>query len=258
MDLPQTRRSFLIGAAGALGALTLPSVAVDGARSKKKGWGGNSPNLHEKFRVSWYYDWTGNGRSSESVEYVPMIWGAKTLGQQPLQKSTGPKPPTALLGFNEPERGDQSKMSLDQAIELWPKLEELATAHKLRLGSPAPSSDPGGMRWLEAFMERADRQKLRVDFVALHWYRSRDGSAFATWLNEMHRKYRRPLWITEFNGWSGTERENLAFVRTALRALERDSDVERYAYFNTKAGHPCALLGADGAPTKLGELYLEA
>ena len=48
------------------------------------------------------------------------------------------------------------------------------------------------------------------------------------------------------------------FLRGALKALERDRDVERYAYFNSRAGHVCALLKADGSLSELGQMYLEA
>ncbi len=251
----QSRRHFLRASALTLGASTLRLLAAPEA-GKKKGWAGNSSTMHAKFGVSWFYDWSDNGRGAAGVEFVPMIKTGRSIDGKPLARTPGPV--TALLGFNEPERASQGNLTVDAAIAQWPRLVELARAKNLRLGSPAPSSDGGGMAWLTAFMEKADRAKLQVDFVALHWYRSRDAAAFANWLEEMHRKFRRPLWLTEFNGWSGTPQENEVFLRAALRTLERDRDVERYAYFNTRAGHPCALLQADGNLTKLGELYRDA
>jgi hypothetical protein len=182
-----------------------------------------------------------------------MVNNGRALGWKPLAGTSGRI--TALLGYNEPERADQGNLSVQEALAQWPRLVELARSHRLRLGSPAPSSDARGMAWLAEFMAGADRARLPVDFVALHWYRSRDAGAFGAWLDEMHRKFRRPLWLTEFNGWSGTVRENEAFLRRALRLLEASRHVERYAYFNPRAGHPCALLAADGSPTELGKIY---
>jgi hypothetical protein len=98
-----------------------------------------------------------------------------------------------------------------------------------RLSSPAPSSDGKGMAWLDRFMEEADKRKLRVDFIAVHWYRSADPAAFEAFLKDLHRKYRRPIWVTEFNGWKVSEREHERFLKGALRVLERLSFVERYA-----------------------------
>ncbi|MEY3130843.1 MAG: hypothetical protein RLY12_1215, partial [Verrucomicrobiota bacterium] len=46
------------------------------------------------------------------------------------------------------------------------------------------------------------------------------------------------------------------FLRGALKAMERQRFVERYAYFNPKDGK--AALLKDGALTKLGEIYRDA
>jgi len=251
----KTRRQFLQSTALMLGGMVLPASAA-APTSKKKGWAGSSVEMHQKFGVSWFYGWVGNGRGTPGVEFVPMINNGKAIQWKPLVST--PDPITALLGYNEPERASQGNLSVDEAIAQWPQLVALAATRNLRLGSPAPSSDKGGMEWLSAFMEKAEKARLKIDFVALHWYRGRDAAAFATWIDEMSRKYRKPLWITEFNGWSGTPQENEAFLRSALRTLERESSVERYAYFNTKPGHPCALLKPDGTLSRLGQLYLAA
>jgi hypothetical protein len=251
----KTRRQFIQSAALALWAMALPASAAT-AKSKKKGWAGSSPEMHRKFGASWFYGWAGNGTGAPGVEFVPMINNGKAIQGDPLVST--PDPITALLGYNEPERASQGNLSVDEAIVQWPRLVELAASRNLRIGSPAPSSDKGGMEWLAAFMDKAKKAQLKIDFVALHWYRGRDAAAFASWLDEIHRKYHRPLWITEFNGWAGTPQENETFLRAALRTLERETSVERYAYFNPSAGHPCALLKPDGSLTRLGELYLAA
>ena len=163
-----------------------------------------------------------------------------------------------LLGYNEPERGDQGNTTLEKGLELWPKLVELAEKKNLRLGSPAPSSDDKGMKWLDAFMKEAKRKKLRVDFIAIHWYRSRDPDAFETFVKELAKSYRLPIWITEFNGWTGPERENYDFLKKSLRFLERSKDIERYAYFEPGKGKEHSLFQKDGSLSRMGELYRDA
>ena len=72
-----------------------------------------------------------------------------------------------LLGFNEPDLGDQANMPVEQALDLWPRL--MGTG--LILGSPSVATGgelPGG--WLDRFMKGAKKRKLRVDFITLHWY----------------------------------------------------------------------------------------
>ena len=163
-----------------------------------------------------------------------------------------------LLGFNEPERVKQGNVTVEKAIELWPKLVALAEKKDLRLGSPAPSSDQAGVDWLAAFMERAKRDKLKIDFVAVHWYRSRDAGEFEEFINKVSRDFDLPIWATEFNGWTGPEEENYEFLKDSLKFQERDRNVERYAYFNPPKGKPHSLLDKDDKLTRMGELYRDA
>lgn len=250
---------------GKLAAATLPvgmvgPLAAQGGRVKppngKKGWCGGNVGAMETFGAQWYYTWWHGGKVAVDAEYVPMIKRGSDVGN--LGAVKGMEGIGAVLGFNEPERADQGNTTLDDAIRLWPRLVELAEEKNLRLGSPAPSSDDKGMAWLGEFMRRAKREKLRVDFIAIHWYRSRDADAFADWLKEIDREWRLPIWLTEFNGWSGTERENHAFLRSALRTLDRSKSVERYAYFDPGKGKAHSLFQADGSLSRMGELYRDA
>jgi four helix bundle protein len=61
-------------------------------------------------------------------------------------------------------------------------------------------------------MKEAEKAKLKVDFIASHWYRSANLGDFDSWLKEMHRKYRRPLWLTEFTGGDLSDREHEKFL----------------------------------------------
>lgn len=239
--------------------MATPLVA-QGTRVKepngKKGWAGSHAGAVDAFDAQWYYTWSHGGKMSTTAEFVPMIKRGTDVGNiGAVQAMSGIK---AVLGFNEPERADQGKASVDEAIRLWPKLVELAEKKNIQLGSPAPSSDNKGMEWLTEFMQRAKRAKLRVDFIAIHWYRSRDADAFDAWLKEIDRNWRLPIWLTEFNGWSGSESENHSFLRSALRTLERSRNVERYAYFEPGKGKQHSLFKADGSLSRMGELYRDA
>lgn len=239
-------------------ASALPAVAMgaSASASTKKGWAGGDARLHKLFGAHWYYTWSPKTRPSKAIEFVPMIKGEWSLHQADDIKSMNGV--SHLLGFNEPERTTQGNVTVARALDLWPKLAGIAKARNLRLGSPAPSSDRAGMAWLEAFMNQAKRRSLKIDFLAVHWYRSRDADAFEAFIKELVREHRRPVWVTEFNGWSGPEPEHHRFLKDSLRFLERNSDVERYAYFNPGEGKPHSLVARDGSPTRLGELYRDA
>ena len=159
----------------------------------KKGIAGG---ISKGLNVGWFYDWNIGARTTPDLEYVPIKQNAHWPG---LNQDWREKGSVHLLGFNEPDHKDQSNLTVDQAIQGWPEL--LKTG--LRLGSPAVSD--GGLSWLYQFMAKADAAKLRVDFVAVHYYRAvedpGDGRAAAAqmeaFLEDIHKRTRRPIWITE-------------------------------------------------------------
>jgi hypothetical protein len=250
-----SRRRFLT-TCGASALLPQALFAESKEASLKKGWAGGDASMIQTFGAHWYYNWGPDGKNSTAKEFVPMIKSERDFSR--FGKVEGMSGISHLLGYNEPERKDQGNLTLEKALEAWPKLLALADKKSLRLGSPAPSSDGQGMKWLDEFMKEAKRRKLRVDFIAVHWYRSRDAGAFEGFVKELARNHRLPVWITEFNGWSGPERENHDFLQKTLRFLERSKDVERYAYFEPGKGKEHSLMKEDGSLTRMGELYKAA
>jgi RNA polymerase sigma factor (sigma-70 family) len=192
--------------------------------------------------ASWYYNWgtTPNGIAAPaSVSYVPMIWGAANVTSATLSQVS--QEGHVLLGFNEPDLGSQSNMSVSQALDLWPQL--MATG--MTLGSPAVASGAatqGG--WLDQFMAGAKARGYRVDFIAVHWY----GGDFDTgpavqqlesYLQAIYARYHLPIWLTEFalTSYSGgtatfpAEAQQAAFLTAATEMLDGLSYVQRYAWF---------------------------
>ncbi|MEW2047619.1 glycoside hydrolase family protein [Streptomyces sp. NPDC005476] len=192
--------------------------------------------------VGWFYTWSsgkGGIKPPRGVEFVPMIHDKgsvteKELGQAKKQGST-------LLGFNEPDRPDQADMTVDQALDLWPRLQSTG----LRLGAPAVATGgdvAGG--WLDRFMKGAAARHYRVDFIPLHWYGADFDSRRATgqlrgYIEAVHKRYRKPVWLTEYaltDFSSGTprypaEEQQAAFVKKSTAMLQHLSYVRRYAWF---------------------------
>ena len=250
------RRNLL--ASFAATSLTQPLAALGSRdeKSAKKGWCGGNVELHKLFDVNWHYTWSPGWKRNKDVEFVPMI--KKEADFKHANGIPGNKDFKALLGFNEPERAKQGNLTVDQAVKLWPRIEKLAEKNELPIGSPAPSSDQGGLAWLDRFMERADKEELKVDFIAVHYYRSHNPDDLEKFIEGLAKKYDRPIWLTEFNGWSGPEDEHYKFLKKALKFLEKSRDVERYAYFNVNSSKPHALVDTHGEPTRMGKLYQEA
>lgn len=239
-------------AAGGAPLGTPPAGATPAAigKDEKKGWGGDLAAA-EKLQAHWYYNWGPSGPHSERVEFVPMVKGKWHINPGVLGsiKKSGAK---TILCLNEPERADQGNTTVEEALDLWPQL--MATG--LRLSSPAPSSDGKGMEWLARFMEQAEKRKLRIDFMALHCYRTADPKDLENWLDGIHKKYRRPIWLTEYSGmYSQGDRER--FAERSFTILSRLHFVGRYSYFTPSPGKPASLYVDKwgGELTPLGKKY---
>jgi hypothetical protein len=200
-----------------------------------------------------------------------MIWGAKdaTDANFARVKNHG----DTLLGFNEPDHPGQSNMTVDAALQIWPKL--MATG--MRLGSPAAAQDPSKAgSWLEGFMNGAQAKGYRVDFIAVHWYGCTNDVDIAlyqlrSFLDRIHAKYGRPIWLTEYalttyGGYPLLPASALQaeFARRSAAMLESLSYVERYAWFSVPPheedplGHQRSLYLENGSPTAIGTAYRDA
>lgn len=237
-----------------VGCCLVISVTLALAQTPKKGVGlaegqGLGAKHLQALRVSWYYNWRSQSALHTHVEFVPMVFGARTA-----------LPPHAqvLLGFNEPDHPRQSDLSVQQALEMWPEL----VVRAKRLGSPAMAGNPSEGDWLPAFMQN----KPRVDFVTMHWYKGVDAKRFMRDVQKLCDRYGLPVWITEFApSTAGQAREDPerhsqaqvnAFIDTVLPWLEKNPCVERYAWHDAKTG-PSALWNTEGELTETGQRYAQ-
>jgi RNA polymerase sigma factor (sigma-70 family) len=246
-----------------------PAVATSARKGVSTWEFGAIPAGLKAVGASWYYNWSATDASMpgpSGVEFVPMIWGADAVTDRTL--ATAKAEGDVLLGFNEPDLGEQANLTVERALELWPRLE----ATGMRLGSPAVAwggADAGG--WLDRFMTGAKERGHRVDFIALHWYGA-DFSAAAVghlrgYLAAVHERYGLPIWLTEFalirfEGGTAypSDAQQSAFVTGATRMLASLSYVERYAWFGLPSTRDSGtgLYRADGTLTAAGRAYRAA
>ncbi|WP_242116871.1 glycosyl hydrolase [Aestuariivivens sediminicola] len=220
--------------------------------------------------VHWMYSWGNQLREEipENVEYVPMFWGKGSVSEENLarvKQYIDEGKVKYVLGFNEPDGADQANMTVDEAIALWPQLETLGVP----LGSPAVVgfNNP----WLTEFMEKADAQGLRVDFITVHSYGGANVLSFINNIKGVYNTYEKPLWITEFAvaDWSATSPESnryseaqvMDFMTEVLKALDDIDWVHRYAWFDGSGRNPLytsALFDEEEDEiTSLGQLYAD-
>ena len=248
----------------------LPDIPKIGKRGLGKTMSGDDWSAKvSMIKGHWHYSWGANVsvKEPDNIEFVPMIWG-RWIGQDKINtlKEWGDEGKVHyLLGFNEPDRPDQANMTVDEAIDRWPMLEETG----LPLGSPACADSDGP--WMKEFMDKANELGLRVDFVCVHWYGGNTPKAFINFLQNIYNEWGKPIWITEFAvaDWTATNPDEnryspedvLYFMKQVLPQLEDLSFVHRYAWFPgyINGGPLCssALWDENGVLTTLGEYYAD-
>ncbi|HEY4788793.1 MAG TPA: glycosyl hydrolase [Bacteroidales bacterium] len=218
----------------------------------KKGWT-NGKSAAETLHCSWNYDWNNVDTSSLNVEYVPMrhnkSWNA--YDHINIKRNS-----THALAFNEPDRPDQSHMTVGEAIAQWPEF----LRSGLRLGSPAPSD--GGLKWLYSFIDKCDSLNYRVDFVAVHWYKGgQTPQQFYNWLKAIHDRTHRPIWITEWNNGANwtcclpTYSSQAEAIGKFIQMLDSTSFVERYSLYEWVQATRQMFYKSPVLLTPAGEVY---
>lgn len=274
------RRDFLLScSAGAAASFAAPSLLADEAKAtQKRGccFGTRTEEWLERVRKlhpKWMYNW-GIDRPEAlpaEVDFTPMLWGdwgdehrAKALADVAARHKAGKL--SHLLAYNEPDQPKQSGLSVERVIELWPQFMEIGVP-LVSPGCVHPDKD-----WMDAFFKEIDRCGYRVDALAVHSYGGPNAEALVKRLEQVHQRFGRPLWITEFavGDWQAkSPQENkfsperiAGFMRDILPALDGLACVERYAWFSADLSSAplgtSALFTESNELTPLGEIYRQA
>ncbi len=218
----------------------------------KKGVAFVDSNVVKQFNASWYYGWSLNRPSFGSMNYIPMTWGKASATSANVNYFLDRKDVNHLLSFNEPDNPGQSNMPVDTAINRY----RIMMQTGLRLGSPAVEQDNSVVagRWLPTFMEAARAQKLRVDYICLHWYdwgnetnnRPTDSltaeavfTRFKTFVERVRAAYpEQKIWLTEYNCNPSRNARPVVikyFMKLSTDWMNSTAYIERYAYFQQRA-----------------------
>lgn len=258
------------GPANASSALTVATKRSAPARALKGVCKGGTDPLSfrqiKDLKPDWYYNWQAP-QTYTGKPFVPMVKDARKLLEQDslgyVNRELGQTKTKNLLGFNEPDHPDQANMSVDEAVRLWPLLQTTG----LRLGSPATVSPSA--RWLDQFMLRAKQENLRVDFMTMHSYAWPKSDEFLGKVRELHEKYERPVWVTEYAvaDWRATRtrrneysrKQVETFMRETVKGMRAMPFVERFAWktraITDRQMGTSALFDLKGKMTSTGRLY---
>jgi hypothetical protein len=229
--------------------------------------------------VSWWYNWSPNPNASVptdyatrySMDFYPMLWNGSFNSATVvafLKANPGIK---YILVLNEPNLVSQANLTPQQAAQLWPQYESVATQTGVKIVGPAITwgtmpnyQDP--IAWLDAFyaayQSANNNRNPQIDYLAFHWY----DYGLTDQLDRLG-KYGKPFWVTEFANWHSqndgaqivTLEAQEAQMIDMVATCETRVDVFRYAWFTGRLNpdpHFSSLLAASGQLTGLGQTYL--
>ncbi|CAF1250178.1 unnamed protein product [Adineta steineri] len=228
----------------------------------------DSPNVFSGGKIAWIYNWSPYKTDVAGMEFVPMLWSTNRGhdGNTFLSQAKGAR---VVLGFNEPERGEQASLDPAVAARAWKQYIEPLSADGTRLGSPAIASTNEGLNWMQQFLSELDRLGGRIDFLTLHWY-GRGSDNFINWITAARQRFgnKYPVWVTEFacTSWNPSQpvsqQEVNDFMTQSIAKLDSLNWVERYAWFGAQRhldaalGSTNCLIGSDGQLSELGRKYV--
>jgi hypothetical protein len=198
-----------------------------------------------------------------------MIWGRNNATQDKidyLNNLVSLGKVQNVLMFNEPDLESQSNMSVTEVVDLWPLIETL----NVPISSPVTSAPLND--WMRNFMQAANSQNLRIDFVAIHVYHKNNPTEFIELVEEVYQTYGKPIWITEFAVRDTNATINntniysksyvLAFMENVLNELHELDYVKRYSWFDPNANNEkyprlqtADIINENNQLTTLGEYY---
>jgi hypothetical protein len=262
--------------------ILIPVILFSQPKSKKRGIAYGKHSIADMAaisdQVSWWYNWYHAPENAVAavyqnygMDFVPMTWNG-SFNEAGIRAFYASHPDAKyLLGFNEPNFTTQANMKPSQAAAIWPKLEKIAKDYNLKIVSPAVNyadkpviengityTDP--IAYLDAFF--AACPNCQVDYIAVHNYMCYT-SALTSDIAR-YKKYKRPIWLTEFACW---DQQNItldmqkSYILGAIDFLESDTSVFRYSWFTAgkRIGeYPYLDLfkPQSGQLTDLGKLYL--
>lgn len=235
----------------------------------KKGTGSTQDAAVLASGSQWFYGWSLNRSSFPGQQFVPMTWGKYTCNDNNVKYLVERPDVDHLLSFNEPDNTNQSNIpNIDTAVARYKIMQKTG----LRLGTPVTTQDQaiGDGRWLTRFMAKAQQEKLRIDFIPVHWYdwgnqfnnKATDSltaeaifNRFTNYMQKVHAAYPGvPIWVTEFN--ANVNRSSAViheyFMKLATDWMNSTPYVERYAYFFPKT---LPDVNSDFSLTEAGEYW---
>lgn len=235
----------------------------------KKGTASTSDQTVQTMGTVWFYGWSLNRSSFPGQQFVPMTWGKGACTNDNVKYLVERSDVDHLLSFNEPDNKSQSNIpNFDTAVARYKIMQKTG----MRLGAPVTTQDQvtGDGRWFTKFMAKAVQEKIRIDYLPIHWYdwgnqtnnKATDSltaegvfKRFVNYVEKIHAAYPgMPIWVTEYNANVNRTSELIHkyFMKLSTEWMNSTPYIERYAYFFPK---PVPEVNADFSLTDVGAYW---
>lgn len=195
------------------------------------------PNGGQRFIYTWTPD-IPTLATNLGFTPVPQLWGDNQVDD--FKKKVVKGYASYALGPNEPNQAGQSDMTPEHGAYLWTTYLEPLRSQGYKLGSPATTSAPDGLVWVQNML-KACNGGCTFDFMALHWYDT-TFAKFQAYLELWHSTFNLPIWVTEyacqnFNGGAQPSNDEIwAFYQQATSYMESTDWVHVYMPFGFMDG----------------------
>lgn len=249
------------------GDTSTPSQGKGGGKVGLAWPNGDDPSLkfYATDNVIAMYTWSPHcPKNTYGIPCGPMLWGDRQVSDFENTVHSPIAGGDLLYGFNEPNQAGQSNMDPQHGCDLWHQHIQPKAAQGFKLITPATSSAPNGLTWVQNFMKCCT--DCTFHGVGVHWYDT-TAAKFKTYLNLWHDTFGLPLYVTEyavqnFNGGAQASSDEIwAFHREVGPWMNSQSWIAVHMPFGFMKDMQGVndlnrLMNQDGTPTALGSMII--
>lgn len=180
--------------------------------------------------ITWYYNYgvmPSRSYADSKLQFVPQLWGQPSdsnstafLDSVQSQIREGANI-SHVLAFNEPDMtANVGGSSIDPttAAHVWRQEIEPLASLGVKLGSPACSSGPAGVSWMQDFLQACS--ECTIDFMAVHFYG--DFQGLASHIGQYVGTFNKTVWVTEYADPHASLGEAQSFFNQSVTFMDRN------------------------------------
>jgi len=209
------------------------------------------------------YNWGQVENNDIGTSFVPMMhkpsdstaqeWIANV--EKAVKKGT-----KAVMGFNEPDHGQQANLTPEAACSAWKEyMNPIASQYPdVSILGPSVTNGPApmGLDWLSRFHTACPDAVVHATNIHFYdIYEPETINRFKAQVEKAAQLYGKPVWVTEFglNPGSASPEQAASFLKDAMAYLDSSDKVQGYSYFMVGSGENQLMSGS--GLSAVGQVY---